>query len=579
MTVKIQTSQVITLPDVTSTQKTRSWLRYEHPYYSANKAKWEYVRDHYTGDLVDPKRIARYLERRFQGEPDKAYDERSKLSDYTPHFAQGVESMAGMLFAVEGDANRRFVDDNGKGLGDPANPATPIGRLWQRANPDGDGYLTVLKQLAIELTHSHFAWVFCDPAAGESQVLVLPALMVPNWTPDFSEVLVIESSDNRTSLQDQPADGFVFLHLTAFGWQRYTEDKNGNPVRLTRPGDSGTWHFETQSGKPRAPVYGVRIPMKRPIGYQMARKANVIFNQESVRDHLLRIAGFPKLVLAADDTLYEKLGDGIDQGANLLQESPTEGGNGHRYIAADTTHAERMTATIDKKIDHFHKTFHQAYDDSAAQRTATEVRQEVGSGTGAFLQLLKAALDDAENNLLPLLEQAEFPNDRARWFIARVERTDDFMPADPDAVQEKSAKAAFGDGKPVPMGVTAKIALAKEIAAQRGAAVNEDELSAHVRVQTLIEILESAPTTGLKLPAEVRAELVMLAIAASGLIPKEATELMEDGQLKSRLELMRAKLVKLMEAEDVVALRDAELLASARNDTGGNLQGSNLGGA
>jgi hypothetical protein len=45
--------------------------------------------------------------------------ERQQLADYTNHFAQVVESLAGRLFQVEGDANRRIMNDQAFGFGDP----------------------------------------------------------------------------------------------------------------------------------------------------------------------------------------------------------------------------------------------------------------------------------------------------------------------------------------------------------------------------------------------------------------------------------------------------------------------------
>lgn len=550
----------------------KSWLRHEHPFYTANKAKWLYVRDHYNGEVIDSKKISTYLIRRATGETDDAYAERCKLADYTNHFAEAAEGLVGMVFAVEGDANRVFLDQEGRGLGKVDDPSTPIGRLWQRADPDGNSYLTVYKQLLMYLTLYQFGWVMVDPADGESQVRVIEPLSVPNWSPDGREVLILESADTRTSLADAPAMGDRFLHVFPAGWQRYTEDKSGNPVKLTGPNDSGRWHFESQTGKPRVPVFNCAVPMKRMIGYQQAKKANVIFNKESVRDFGQRTAGFQKLVLSAGNQLYDKLEAALAEGSNLLQEDPAADGGGHRYIGPDPAPATALTETIKLNVADFRSNFHRAYDDSAQQKTATEVRQDVGSGTGAFLQLLVAALDDAENNALPLLEQAEYPGDRARWFIARVQRTTDFVPVDIDAVQEKSATAAFGAGKPVPMGVSARISLAREIAESRGANVDPDELSAHVRVQLMIELLESAPTAGLEIPADVKAELVMLSIMAAGLIPKDATEQMEDGTKKPKLELIRAEVVKLLKAADEQKKRDAEMLAGGnpknQNDDG-----------
>lgn len=545
----------------------RSWLEYRHRDYAAHVARWRFAMDVYTGAVVEPAVIAQYLVRRAIGETDLAYQERCRLADYTNHYAQVVESLVGMLTAVEGDANRVWNDAAGHGLGDPADPATVIGQLWRRADADGRGYLTVWKQLAIQLAITHVAWVMVDSVDGAPRYRVLSPVAVPNWTDDFREALVMEEADARTSLRDAPGAVTQYVHLTTGGWQRYRLGGDGTPIALGGDGDVGVWEYTAADGTPALPLFRVELPMQRPVGYQLARKAVAIFNLESARDHLLRVANFPRLVLAAADTLFDKLVTDLARGSNALQEDPKDSGKGHRYITPPTDAAELASTTIKAKIQDFHATAHTDYDDSAAaQRTATEIRQEVASGTGAFLQLLKAGLDDAENAALWRTEQTVFPDDRRRWHVAHVERSDNFLPADPDAVAERTAAFAFGKERTVPVGVAGLVEVAKQVATYRGVAFDEAQLEAAVTVRGIVDVLESAPLTGIQLPAEVRVDLAVQLLVAHGLLDPDAVVAMEGGQERKRLEVLREQMLRAAEAADEAKRREAETVIPPRTD-------------
>lgn len=550
--------------------KQPSWLENEHPEYTANKGRWRYARDHYTGEVLDSANVSKYLIKRAIGESAAAFKERCDLADYTNHFAQIVESLVGMIFAVEGDANRVWNDESDRGLGDPDDPSTPIGALWRRADNEGNGFLTVFKQLAIELAVTHVAWFFVDPANGSPVLRVLPALSVPDWTDDFSQVKVLEEVDTRTSLESPATLEKRYLVMTAAGWQRWKLDDEGKEVKLTEPGDFGTWTFSAPDGSPALPIFRISLPMRRPVGYLMAKKANAIFNKESERDNLLRVANFPRLVLAAGDEMYNKIIQSLADGANTIQEDTKDPGGGHRYIAPLTESAKIATEVIEKKVKAFHETAHKSYNDSAQERTATEVRQEVGSGTGAFLQLEKAALDDAENGALWRVEQVLF-DDRARWHVAHVSRSDDFMPADPDAVMQKSATMAFGADKTVPLGLEGQVQVALQIASYRGVTVNEDEVRAEIAVRKIVDTMAIA--TDLSLPAEVRVDLVMKLLAAAGMIDAEAVIEMEDGTKRKRFEVLREQALALAEAKDEAARREAETIVppATRDEDDGDL--------
>lgn len=502
----------------------QSWLEYVHPFYHEHADRWAYSRDYYTGNVVSPSLVKAYLIQRAFGESDDQYAERVKLSDYTNHFAQVVESLAGRLFAVEGDANRTFMNDKGYGLGDPSDHATPIGRLWRRATPEGDGYLTAWKQLAIELCVSHFAWVMVD-VVGTSPILrVFPPSMVTNWLegPNGPELVMVEEVDNRGSLSDAPVFSAQFLHAYPGGWQRYVIDATGNAAKLLGETDSGTWHYETPEGAPALPIFRVQLPMKRNVGYLLAKKAAAIFNMESSRDNVLRTANHPRFILAASDDQFNKITDALAAGANAVQEDPNMQGQGHRFAAPSPESAKIATDVLAAKVKDFHETAHRDYNDAApAKRTATQVRQDVQSGEGAFLQLLKAGLDDAENNALWRIEQALNPTDKRYWFVSHVERSDNFMPNDPDAVLEKSVGLVFGAGKSVPVGRAAKLALVKEVATQRSLEFDEYEAAAAIGAEEIEMAIANASANGIAVPDSVQLAMFLCSFAAAGLLDAE----------------------------------------------------------
>src|SRR5258708_26353750 len=94
------------------------WLLRTHPEYEANLDKWTMAMEHYTGLVLEPDRVIKYLPRKQQAESIEGYRERTGLADYTPHFSTVVDSLAGMLFSAEAETNRDWAQ-----LGDPDDPA------------------------------------------------------------------------------------------------------------------------------------------------------------------------------------------------------------------------------------------------------------------------------------------------------------------------------------------------------------------------------------------------------------------------------------------------------------------------
>lgn len=497
-----------------------SWLLYQHPEYRAKLGRWVFALDHYSGDVLDPDRVVTYLPRKNQAETLEAYRERTALADYTPHFPAVVDSLAGMLFAVENDATRIWQDPDGAGgLGDPVDPDTIAGQLWDDADGTGSNWVTIWKRLVIELIVAHEAWVLVESGDGQPSVRILPATAVPNWRYDgdrLVDVVVCEDVDARTDVRSSPTTAKQYIHYEVGRWTRYRLDHRGQEVAVAGPQGSGVYAFTDRRDRPALPIYRVRLPLRRPVGWLLAKKANAIFNKESERDHLMRAAQLAiKLNLFGDDTLIEKLQKALTTGSAALQNPPD--GKGHAFIAPSAEPAAIATDVLKRKVEEFYVVAFREYGDAARggqQRTATEVRQDVASGVGAFLQLLKGAIDDAENEAFWRIEQSVFSKDRAKWFVGHVERSDDFAPVDPAVVIERLMGRYFM--AKIPIGRAGRIAAARQAASWDGLPDDEAAVAAAVdaaEVQQQINVMRELPVG-----AEARIQLTLRWLESVGVL-------------------------------------------------------------
>lgn len=545
----------------------KSWLRHQHPEYERNAGRWKFTQEAYTGDLLDSDRITNYLVQKSQSESVDAYKERCNLADYTGHFSTLVDELAGMIFAVESKANRIFEDEEGNGLGNPENTESVMGRLYQDADGRGNGWLTLFKQIAIELIHSFKCWIICDSTSDTPLIRMFPALSVSNWRYDslgLAEVVVKEQADIRKSIQEGPGLEDRFVVYTREGWKRYKilTAQNGDESEMILDEDTYIRGFEAPDRAPALPIYPISLPMPRPIGWLMAKKAVAMFNRESERDNLLRVANFPFLNIFAEDELYNSICDAIKKGTKALQNPPD--GKGHAFIAPDPGPATVATDVLKRKVEEFYITGFREYGDAARQKTATEVRHEVAAGVGSFLQMLKAALDDAENGALWRVAQIEF-DERAKWFVGRVERSEDFAIEDPQQVAKRLTERYMGKDRPLPVGKTGIESLVRQLAAADGITLDDAEMKAAVNLFT-IQQAQGAIST-FPIPAEARAELAVKFLVGIGYLdPEEEVEL-EDGDKKMKRDVVYEKALVIAEAQDQ---RDRDFLAGAGGLFGGN---------
>jgi len=535
---------------------TKEQLAFRHPEWAANHKLWKFTRDHYEGAVLRPELLAVYLRQKRQGEANDAFRERAEMADYTNHFGTIVDSLVGMLSAVEDDASRVWglKDDDGNvsGLGDPKDPDSVAARLYRDADGMGTSWLSFWSEVATELSLTHVGWLMAD-ARGEEDGAVLRYLApgaVVNWRTEgeqVTEVLIAETTDARGSLWEKGGESSQYLHLTLWGWARYRPTRTG--VELV--GDPEPWgvKLEDVNGNPILPIRQLRVPVRRQVGYYLAKKQNAIYNRESHRDHLLSVANFPKLNVAGGEAVYNAVVEALKKGNNVLQ------GTGHEFIAPDTSSATLSSEVLEKKARELYMTGFREYGDAARERTATEVKQDVAAGAGSYLTLLARALDQAETWALHVLTQLETPEQADALFAASVSRSTEFAPADPEVTLDRLLKRTFGPDVPVPLGRTAQENAALMAADYMGLGADPEQVRAAVAANALVQALTA---TGLPFPATVRVQAMGKVLAAQGLVDPEAVVKLEDGSSMKLMDAILKEAEALAAAEDVAKRREAE---------------------
>lgn len=281
----------------------------------------------------------------------------------------------------------------------------------------GTARTTALRcRLALTLLLFDWAWILVDgPAAHrEAHVKIIDPTSVPNWL-DGREVLVRESVDTRSSLREKVKQQQQYVLYGIEGWERYRLSRDtglaiegATEILIgSAPYSEAGRVYVSRSGVPMPPVFQVKSPFRRYIAHQLARHERVVANIESDRDALQRNTSYPKLVLSAQDELFDKLVKQLKKGSNVLQELPSETGGEHRYISADPSGIEVSTATLEQKRKAFRETAFRLYDaEGRLQQTATAAAMKRSSGLAAALALLAETMAEAESTMLHLLAQA-----------------------------------------------------------------------------------------------------------------------------------------------------------------------------
>lgn len=539
----------------------KSWLDHQHPTYERLLPRWKMTQDFYLGEPADPDCARNYLIKRFQGEPQQAYDERVKIADFTPHLGTLLDTLAGMLFATEDRTTRVWTDEKGAGgLGDPNKPGTPAARLAHGADGYCTSWKTLWREFTLDLLTFQYMWVLVDTVNGVPAVKLVSPMSVPNWIDGKAgptAVVMCEVIDGRTTLDDQSGQIKTYIRWELDGWTRWTKEQDGTP-RLIDEG--GSYEYYDRNGNLTLPIFPIELPMRRYVAWLLAKKAAVLFNQESVRDFGLRIASFSKLLVnVADKKQLGEIKAMLMAGENVLPVDNQAKGP-HAYIAPPSEPVIAATEILKTKTEAYWLSGFKQYADAAAQKTATEIKQDVASGVGAFLQLLAAAVDDAENGAMYRLEQAEYSESKNKWGIAHTERSDDFSSIDMASVFDKMKARYLGETGAIPVGRGALVQLAKDAAQFDGLPVDQAEIEAAVDAQLLGNLLANLNLLGVT-PPLVKARLAMRLVAAMNLVdPNEVID-MSNGDKQKLLEVMLTQAEELANVQDKQARMQAEMPA------------------
>ena len=446
-----------------------------HPRYLKLKKRWKLVRDFYEAEVIDKPQV--YLSRYKMSEGAAEYQWRAAEADYTNHLARIIDGFAGLLFSVEGDIQRTLQrSDMEEGLGSLTDTASVAGKVGRNITGDGTDYPTQWRKAAPLLLVYHQLWgVIRNPSGSSPQHKIIRPEAVTDLIEDgdgrITEAKVVEVIQRRRSLLGTVQETRIYTHYRLDGYTQYalTIGKNGKKKALDII-EEGDYAFFDDAEKTRRilPIYRVKLPLPRYVMWSLAKKAQVIFNKESQRDHILSLAQMPLFMFDDSgrsdfDTFVEKR----RQGHNVIS------GTGHEWLTVDSDPAKLASEVLARKVDELYYTAFQEYSDSAAQRTATEINQDFTKGIQSFLVLYKNALDEYENEWLKRLEQTVFPQRSDLWGQAHVKRSENFNPADIETLLQRRKDRYFG-GKPLPVDDETLADLTLQMLKEDGVEISED---------------------------------------------------------------------------------------------------------
>ncbi len=490
------------LDDTGALYSPTNWLRFNSPFFDSKIKEWEEIDAHLTGDIIKPAHIRRFLVKRAQGEDAKAFNERVKISDYTPIYSKAIISLVGMGFAPKEDARAIYEDDAGNGIGNPLDPDSDFWAVFGDTNGRGMSWDSMVFQAGVYLASMHGVWGLVEgesvsedgrtiggPFVRTINPRAVPRPIYRNGVLHSVRVRsVIEQSENQ-----QNKAKALPLHTIYFadGFEKWIENENGRPQLYEpfTPYREG-WTYVDRRGNPVPPVWWVPLDNVGNIGSLNATKATKLFNQESTLDFLLWVACFPKLFLdvvrqdgSFDEELFKAQKKELTDGSAILP------GAGNQYAAPPMDPAKTKHEILIAKRAAFLDTFFQSVSDNGeGLKTATEVRQEAYGGIEAFLGNFVGSVDDFENHAYWFLGQALQPNEPDAWSIASIKRSQNFDPVDIGRRVDNLIGRHTSAGT-IPVDSETLLDITIKSLEQEGIAVDED------RKEALREAIEKAAET------------------------------------------------------------------------------------
>jgi len=486
-----------------------------HPLYTKRLPEWRYTEGAYAADYltvpsvaggtaktagtvasVDIARAAQYIPRVPLGEAIERYRHMLATIDPDGLFPYALGSLAGQIAAVEPDAARAWAPEGGDGpLGDPEQEGSPAHRLLRDADGQGTDWGALWIASATDLLLYQRLWFAVKgldkvevPTIGDGTETVERASCVykltPMEVPYWKEVngLLVEAHVARTR-QEGDTEIQVRHVYKLGGWEKW-EKGDGDAAMV----DSGTYAYfsDADGNTPCLPIFPVDLNLRYYVAYVLARKAMAALGMEA-RGDVATLTSTVARLIHKSDAPETASNAGTGGTVHRFVQQVVDGSSLHvigtnedvAYVAPDMSAAREARDRGKGKRERFLMEAYQAFGDQARQLTATQVRAEQRSGTGAILALVSDRMDEAENRTLRLLSQAEAPDRSDAWGAASVTRSKEFVAVDEAERATALAGDVFGSA-PVPVGPRGRREAAARFASAYGLSIDPDEVAAEV---------------------------------------------------------------------------------------------------
>lgn len=388
-----------------------------------------------------------YLIRRSQGESAEAFAERARITRFPSHMPALVESYVGGVAQVEGSGKwKRF--DEGSVLGSIEDTTSIAFAMWNDIDGTGRNLLGALNTAKINLIIDDVFWSFTtkeDRVLPTTTTIIDPDRVVDWHDEDGRPVWLLLAEDvlERPDMHKPPEVVQYFTEYDVEGWTRWRVNEVSRGKKTTRSleavaSEAWDYPFWTDSSRQRKRLPFTRAILSdmlgRQVGYQMAQDHNALYNILSDARWNFRVVNFPRLTGDVENTVFDRVKEGIRQGDNLLQ-------GDWKYISPDSANGTDAYATYSSEVAQFYITNHQRLNSSAIERSATEIMFNQAEGRTAFLSVYTSVIDDIHNDWLFLTSQIEAPASPDKWLESRVERSRDFKPIDIDGLAQRQVNS------------------------------------------------------------------------------------------------------------------------------------------
>jgi hypothetical protein len=363
----------------------------QHATYRSNKKNWMLSKAMYTGEGAH-----RHLQKRFF-EHDKHHQQRQKDADFTPMVRMLLGRLTGFLFQRSEEIERSLGVLDEEDL--------------ESAGPEGEDYKTLLMSLTETLLLYNRAYVVLNPSQG---IRVVDPLQVPNWT--TNEYVVKGSMTLGNSVFEDVQSVDTWTRYMPSGYETYTqvEKKNGEVEEELQ--DAGLWiedeeaedvvQFVDSNGMTHAPVIKMEMPWNTNLGLQLANKYRNIFDLESRRDFALSTAmnGIIQVGVGDSEEMMEMIEKQARRGSYIWPYDKSLGE--HKGLQIPTDGIDMGTDILEEKKNELHEVAYKELK-KAGQQTATEAELRHSGGAGAALTVIAQTIEDADRQILHMMNQAK----------------------------------------------------------------------------------------------------------------------------------------------------------------------------